>query len=197
VKHVKLLDELNPGNLAGLTRSQIKEQHSKWFSDRELDKIRHRYPGTAGEGYHDVTQRLKSTILEVERVSDDVVLLSGLAVVRLLIAYFKGLKQEEIPDLDVPIGTVYMFEPVSSMVSIHQLVLIKACRNRMGLSTESADGIAAPIALARSRLCECTYVHPDSIGLWLSSSLALHPRDDVVPKIMISALRNDGITPEP
>jgi 6-phosphofructo-2-kinase len=113
VMHVKFLDELNPGSLTGLTREQIKEQHVQWYRDRESNKIRHRYPGITGESYLDVRERLKSIILEVERMHEDVVLLSGLAVMRVLIAYFKGLEQEEMPELDVPLGTVYMFEPVS------------------------------------------------------------------------------------
>lgn len=130
IKHVKFLDELNPGSLAGLTRGEIKEQHSRWFYDREQNKIAHRYPGISGEAYHDVTQRLKSIILEVERMSDDILLLSGLAVVRVLIAYFKGLAQEEIPELDVPLGAVYMFEPVSILKSF-----LKWLANSISLET--------------------------------------------------------------
>lgn len=113
INHLRMLDELNAGILEGLTRDQIREFYSDWMDERQKDKLHHRYPGTSGEGYVDVTNRLKSVILEVERLSDDVLIISGLAVTRILLAYFHGLQRNTIADLHVPLGTLYLIEPVS------------------------------------------------------------------------------------
>lgn len=47
-------------------------------------------------------------------MTDHILLISGLAVRRVLVAYFKELRKGEITDLPVPIGTLYMLEPVSA-----------------------------------------------------------------------------------
>ena len=47
--------------------------------------------------------------LRLERETD---LASDRSVARVLLAYFKGLKREDVADLDVPLGMLYMLEPV-------------------------------------------------------------------------------------
>lgn len=34
------------------------------------------------------------------------------SVARVLLAYFKGLKRDDVADLDVPLGMLYVLEPV-------------------------------------------------------------------------------------
>ena len=104
------------GVLEGLTREKVKDFYSDWYNERQKDKFRFRYPGTAGEGYLDVTNRLKSVILEVESVTDHVLLISGLAVTRILLAYFRGLHRDEIVDLHVPLGALHVLEPVRGSI---------------------------------------------------------------------------------
>ena len=81
---------------------------------RKKDKLHYRYPGAGGEGYLDIINRLRAVIHEVERMTDHVILVGHRSVARVLLAYFKGLKREEVADLDVPLGMLYMLEPVSS-----------------------------------------------------------------------------------
>lgn len=116
-KHLRMLDELNAGVLEGLTREEVRDFYSDWCNKRQKDKFRFRYPGTAGEGYLDVTNRLKSVILEVESVTDHILLISGLAVTRILLAYFRGLHRDEIVDLHVPLGALHVLEPVRDPLS--------------------------------------------------------------------------------
>lgn len=113
-KQLKALDELSAGLLEGLTREDVRYQHADWFETRETNRFLCRYPGTAGEGYCDLSHRLKNIILEIERTKNDTLVISGLGVTRVLIAYFLGLMHSEIPSLRVPQGRLYMFEPVSS-----------------------------------------------------------------------------------
>jgi 6-phosphofructo-2-kinase len=118
VESLRMLDELNAGILEGFTRNEVKEFYSDWLKEREGDKLRCRYPGTGGEGYLDVTNRLRSVILEVERLTDHVLLISGLAVTRVLLAYFRGLQRDEITELHAPLGTIYKLEPVRSFTNL-------------------------------------------------------------------------------
>ena len=56
-------------------------------------------------------------IVEVERMTDHVLLVGHRSVARVLLAYFKGLNHEDIADLDVPLGMLYMLEPVHASFS--------------------------------------------------------------------------------
>ena len=113
VKQMRMLDELNSGIMEGLTYQDIKSKHAMEYARRKMDKLHYRYPGPGGEGYLDIINRLRPVIHEVERMTDHVILVGHRSVARVLLAYFKGLKREEVADLDVPLGMLYMLEPVS------------------------------------------------------------------------------------
>ena len=51
-------------------------------------------------------------------MTDHVLLVGHRSVARVLLAYFKGLKREDVADLDVPLGMLYMLEPVSIYLQI-------------------------------------------------------------------------------
>lgn len=110
-KQMRMLDELNAGVMEGLTYSCISTQHPKEYNARKQDKLHYRYPGPGGEGYLDVINRLRPVIVELERMTDHVLLVGHRSVARVLLAYFRGLNREEVADLDVPIGMLYCLEP--------------------------------------------------------------------------------------
>ncbi|KAI9845627.1 MAG: hypothetical protein M1837_004601 [Sclerophora amabilis] len=111
VKQMRMLDELNAGDMEGMTYEQIRTRCSLEYALRRSDKLHYRYPGSGGEGYLDVINRLRTVIVEIERMTDHVLLVGHRSVARVLIAYFKGLKREDVADLDVPLGILYMLEP--------------------------------------------------------------------------------------
>ncbi|PGH32997.1 6-phosphofructo-2-kinase [[Emmonsia] crescens] len=111
VKQMRMLDELNAGKMEGMTYDEIRKQFPEEYANRKRQKLHYRYPGPGGEGYLDVINRLKAVIVEVERMTDNVLLVSHRSVARVLLAYFRGLKREELADLDVPLGVLYMLEP--------------------------------------------------------------------------------------
>ncbi|KAL8779050.1 MAG: hypothetical protein Q9194_001659 [Teloschistes cf. exilis] len=111
IKQMKMLDELNAGSMEGLTYDEIKTKHPAEYEIRRKDKLHYRYPGAGGESYLDIINRLRAVIVEVERMTDHVLLVGHRSVARVLLAYFKGLKREDVADLDVPLGTLYMLEP--------------------------------------------------------------------------------------
>ncbi len=96
-----------------MTYEQIRTEHKEQYELRKRDKLHYRYPGPGGEGYLDIINRLQKVIIEVERMTDHILLVGHRSITRVLLAYFQGLKREDISDLDVPLGVAYMLEPVS------------------------------------------------------------------------------------
>lgn len=110
-KQMRMLDELNAGVMEGLTYASIASEHPVEYELRKKDKLHYRYPGPGGEGYLDIINRLRPVIVELERMTDHVLLVGHRSVARVLLAYFRGLGREEVADLDVPIGLLYCLEP--------------------------------------------------------------------------------------
>ena len=54
---------------------------------------------------------------------------------RVLLAYFKGLKRDDVADLDVPLGMLYMLEPVRTCVTLLWIQFNAGYRNPMVLSS--------------------------------------------------------------
>ena len=115
VKQMRMLNELNAGEMEGMTYEEIKAHHPDQYELRKHDKLHYRYPGPGGEGYLDIINRLQKVIVEVERLTDHVLLVGHRSITRVLLAYFLGLGREDISDLDVPLGVLYMLEPVRSI----------------------------------------------------------------------------------
>ncbi|KAI9674860.1 MAG: hypothetical protein M1829_003600 [Trizodia sp. TS-e1964] len=111
IKQMKMLDELNAGVMEGMTYEEIRVKYSDEYAVRKKDKLHYRYPGAGGESYLDIINRLRPVIVEVERTTDHVLLVCHRSVARILLAYFKGLNREDVADLEVPLGMLYMLEP--------------------------------------------------------------------------------------
>ncbi|KAK3644190.1 6-phosphofructo-2-kinase [Elasticomyces elasticus] len=111
IKQMRMLDELNAGMMEGLTYGCISTQYPAEYRARKEDKLHYRYPGPGGEGYLDIINRLRPVIVELERMTDHVLLVGHRSVARVLLAYFRGLGREEVADLDVPLGMLYCLEP--------------------------------------------------------------------------------------
>ena len=113
LKQMRMLDELHAGSMEGMTYTEIRGKFENEYELRKRDKLHYRYPGPGGEGYLDIINRLGKVILEIERMTDHALIIGHRSISRVLLAYFMGLKQEDISDLDVPLGVAYMLEPVS------------------------------------------------------------------------------------
>jgi 6-phosphofructo-2-kinase len=118
VKQMRMLDELNAGIMEGMTYEEIKTHHRDEYELRQSDKLQYRYPGPGGEGYLDVINRLRPVIVELERMTDHCLLVTHRSVARVLLAYFMGLRRDQVADLDCPLGMLYSLEPVSLGCSV-------------------------------------------------------------------------------
>ena len=152
IKQMKMLDELNAGVMEGLTYEEIKSRYKDEYELRKRDKLHYRYPGAGGEGYLDVINRLRAVIVEAERMTDHLLLVCHRSVARVLLAYFKGLARDDVANLDVPLGMLYMLEPVSSIAFPETLSLqfnlkLTLCRNPTAWISKRTDTIRLPIGL--------------------------------------------------
>ncbi|KAL1971682.1 hypothetical protein VTN31DRAFT_2303 [Thermomyces dupontii] len=111
IKQMRMLDELYAGKMEGMTYEEIRETFPEEYEIRRREKLAYRYPGPGGEGYLDVINRLRAVIIEVERMTDHVCIVTHRSVARVLLAYFLGLPRDEVAGLDVPLGVLYMLEP--------------------------------------------------------------------------------------
>lgn len=142
LKQMRMLDELNAGSMEGMTYDEIRTKCKDEYELRKRDKLQYRYPGPGGEGYLDVINRLRKVILEIERMTDHVLIIGHRSIARVLLAYFLGLKQEDISDLDVPLGVAYMIEPVSNASSVRTSATFTDVNSgRMESNLKHTDGI--------------------------------------------------------
>lgn len=111
LKQWRMLDELNAGIAEGMTYEEIKSRWPEQYSERRDNKLVYRYPGAGGESYLDVVNRIRPVIVEVERMTDHVLLIVHRVVARVLLAYFLGLARQDVAKLDVPLGMLYVLEP--------------------------------------------------------------------------------------
>ena len=156
IKQMRMLDELNAGSMEGLTYDEIKTQHQAEYELRRQDKLHYRYPGAGGEGYLDIINRLRAVIVEVERMTDHVLLVGHRSIARVLLAYFKGLNRNDVADLDVPLGMLYMLEPVSLMcMMLASPSLIVPSRNRMVSNLKRTATILRTSGLTLSPTTNC------------------------------------------
>lgn len=102
--HTALLNEINAGIYEGYTPKEIDQKAPGESRARAEDKLRYRYP--KGESYLDVVQRVRPVVMEMERERRPVVAIVHQAVARTLLAFFRGVPLEEMPEIDIPIHTV-------------------------------------------------------------------------------------------
>lgn len=111
-----MLDDLNAGAMAGLTRAEIAARHPAEHAARARDRLRYRWPGLGGEGYVDLIVRLRPLIVELERTTDHLVLVTHRAIVRVLAAYFLGIERDGLGEVRMPRDAVYCFDVVSCIL---------------------------------------------------------------------------------
>ncbi|KAG9246112.1 putative 6-phosphofructo-2-kinase PB17E12.14c [Calycina marina] len=119
VKHWTMLNELNTGAFEGLTYKEIEERHPEEYQKRSNDKLQYIYPGVGGEGYLQVISRLRDMVREIERIKDHVLIIGHRSVARVLMAYFMDLTRDDIADLDVPLGMLFVIEPKPYGIDFH------------------------------------------------------------------------------
>jgi 6-phosphofructo-2-kinase len=110
VRHLRFLNEIHSGACEGMTYPEIQATYPEEYKMRQHNKLTGRWPG--GEAYHEVLERLRPLVIELERLETPILIISHLAVTRTLLSYFTGMDLLEMTELEVPLHTIFMLEPL-------------------------------------------------------------------------------------
>ena len=76
IKYFRNLNEIYSGTCENLTYKEIEQMYPQVWKERHEDKLTFRYPGTGGESYVDVIERLRPVIMELERMEANVLIVT-------------------------------------------------------------------------------------------------------------------------
>ncbi|KAF8926733.1 hypothetical protein BGZ58_010957 [Dissophora ornata] len=111
IKHIRSLNEIYAGICEGLSYNQIEQIYPEEFEARRVNKLFYRYPGMGGESYLDVIQRLNPLIIELERMTSDLLIVTHRVVLRILLGYLMDIDRSKMPEMEVQLHTLYCVEP--------------------------------------------------------------------------------------
>ncbi|KAF7763469.1 hypothetical protein Agabi119p4_8006 [Agaricus bisporus var. burnettii] len=103
--------EINPGIWDGLTPDQAKKYYPEDWERFTKDPYSYRVP--RAESYHDLSVRLEPILIELERESEDLLIIGHASVIRCLLAYLVGLPAAEIPAIEIARGDLLEIVPAS------------------------------------------------------------------------------------
>lgn len=103
--------EINPGIWDGLTPDQAKKYYPEDWERFTKDPYSYRVP--RAESYHDLSVRLEPILIELERESEDLLIIGHASVIRCMLAYLIGLPASEIPAIEIARGDLLEIVPAS------------------------------------------------------------------------------------
>lgn len=148
-KQIKLLDDLNAGDMAGLTFEQIRTTYPAEFSSRKRSKLLYRWPGPGGEAYADVINRLRPVILDLERMTNHLLLITHRAVVRVLLSYFMEQQRDNLADIDIPRDSVFLLK----LVCVHSISKLSLKENTHCFYCRDTDIRQEPYGISLQCFC--------------------------------------------
>ncbi|CAI2171022.1 3346_t:CDS:10 [Funneliformis geosporum] len=111
IMHIRFLNEIYAGLCEEMSHSEIEIKYPEEYSERRKNKLYYRYPGMGGESYLDVIHRINPLIVELERMTDNILIVTHQVVLRILLAYFLDVEKEKVPNMEVPLHTIYCLQP--------------------------------------------------------------------------------------
>jgi len=111
IMHIRFLNEIYAGLCEEMTYNDIEQLYPEEFKARKNNKLYYRYPGMGGESYLDVIRRVNPLIIELERMTDNILIVAHRVVLRILLAYFLDVEKEKVPNMDIPLHTLYCLQP--------------------------------------------------------------------------------------
>ncbi|GMF05111.1 unnamed protein product [Ambrosiozyma monospora] len=100
VRHRPELTQLKPGDAEGLNDQQLQEQFPSEYKSHQSDPYHHRYP--RAESYHDLALKLEPLIMEIERMSNDILIIADETIIRVFYGYLMSTSCFDIPQLSFP-----------------------------------------------------------------------------------------------
>ncbi|SCU80563.1 LAMI_0B02960g1_1 [Lachancea mirantina] len=97
VRQKSQLQQLHPGLVADLSKSQIKEKFPEEYREWKKDPYHYRFP--RAESYHDLAVRMEPLLLEMERMRGDILIIGHESTLRVLYGYLMACSCSDIPSL--------------------------------------------------------------------------------------------------
>jgi broad specificity phosphatase PhoE len=104
------LNPLDKGDYSGMEMDEIEVKDPEWYEKLKADPYQTRFPG--GESYHDLIQRLESTVIEMEQQISPVLVVSHVSVLQCMLSYFRGSSVRSCASIAFPMDTVVEMTPV-------------------------------------------------------------------------------------
>ena len=124
-KAFKNLDEIYAGVCDGMTYEEIASIHPEEAVARKADKFNYRYP--RGESYMDLITRLEPIAHEMERQREPLLVVAHQAILRVLYAYFAGMRREDCIHVSIPLNTIIKVTPTSQGFDEERFHPIEGC----------------------------------------------------------------------
>jgi len=146
------LDELYAGICDGMTYKEIAAAMPSEFERRQKDKLAYRYP--RGESYMDVTLRLEPLAHELERAREPILIIGHQGILRIIYAYFLGLKREDAPYVNIPLNTIIQLSPHAYSCEENRTILMN--KNEMFVDGQDEPVTSMPDARKTPATLSCS-----------------------------------------
>lgn len=103
------LNMLDTGMLDEMTFYRICHENPKILQEFMQDPFKYRIPG--GESFEDVVRRLDDMVVEIERLTQDVLIVSHLTTLQVLYGYFKGIPGDKFCSIAFPQKEIIVLSP--------------------------------------------------------------------------------------
>ncbi|KAL7663526.1 KOW domain-containing protein [[Candida] zeylanoides] len=102
-KHIKIrhrvqLSQMNPGVVGGMTREEIAAKYPAEYQQYLEDPYHYRF--SRAESYHDLAIKIEPLILEMERMSGDILIIADDTVLKVFYGYLMSCSCYDIPNLE-------------------------------------------------------------------------------------------------
>ncbi|KAF6070347.1 6-phosphofructo-2-kinase family protein [Candida albicans] len=98
IRHRVQLSQKNPGITGTLTDDEIREKFPIEYAQYDHSPYHYRYP--RAESYHDLAIKIEPLILEMERMSGDLLIIADETVLQVFYGYLMSCSCDEIPNLN-------------------------------------------------------------------------------------------------
>ena len=92
------LKQMHPGVVADMTDEEIKEKYPEEYQEYLKDPYHYRF--TRAESYHDLAIRMEPLLLEIEHMSQNILIIAHDSTLRVLYGYFMACTSSEVPYLE-------------------------------------------------------------------------------------------------
>lgn len=104
IRHRIQLSQKNPGKVGNMTQEEIAKKFPGEYEQLLRDPYHHRF--SRGELYHDLAIKLEPLILEMERMSGDILIIADDTVLKVLYGYLMACSCYDIPSLHFPMNEI-------------------------------------------------------------------------------------------